>query len=103
MHTCIYSADRQYSNMAIATGYQLGMCHISQMTSSVSYDYEYIGAVSRLVVTPQTERACFTLTAALANYQCGSLVGPPGSGKSATIVDLAKVSFVSFGKVGMLA
>ena len=78
--------------MTVATGYQLGSCFINQMTSSVPYDYEYIGPVPRLVPTPQTERACLTLTSAFANFSCGSLIGPSGSGKSSTVVDLAKVN-----------
>ena len=62
------------------------------MAATFSYDHEYLGPNSRLVFTPLTERAFLTMTMALKSYQCGTLMGPAGTGKTETIRDLAKVS-----------
>ncbi len=75
----------------VSTGYQFGTCMLSQMGSTFCYDMEYLGPKTRLVFTPLTERAYLSLTMAMKSFYCGTLIGPPGTGKSETIRDLAKV------------
>ena len=82
----------QRSVTTVSTGYQFGRCLVTQMGASFGYECEYLGPTPRLVFTPLTERAYLTLTMALRSYQCGTLIGPPGTGKSETIKDLAKVN-----------
>lgn len=75
----------------MSTDYQFSACYLTQLGTSFSYDYEYNGASCRLVLTPLTERAFLSLTQAIKNFHCGTLVGPAGVGKSETIKELAKV------------
>ena len=76
----------------VSTGYQFGQCVVSQLGATFSYDQEYIGPTTRLVFTPLTERAYLNLTMAMHSFQAGTLTGPPGTGKTETVKDLAKVS-----------
>ena len=75
----------------VSTDYQFSACYLTQLGTSFSYDYEYNGPSFRLVLTPLTERAFLSLTQAIKNFHCGTLVGPSGVGKSETIKELAKV------------
>ncbi|XP_069111192.1 dynein heavy chain domain-containing protein 1-like isoform X2 [Argopecten irradians] len=75
----------------VSTDYQFGMCCVQQLGNTFHYDYEYQGPVSRLVLTPLTHRAFLSLTQSLQNYHAGTLVGPPGTGKSETIKELSKI------------
>ncbi|XP_062587861.1 dynein heavy chain domain-containing protein 1-like, partial [Saccostrea cucullata] len=75
----------------VSTDYQFSACYLTQLGTSFSYDYEYHGPSNRLVLTPLTERAFLSLTQAIKNFHCGTLVGPSGVGKSETIKELAKM------------
>lgn len=78
----------------VSTDYQFSACYLTQLGTSFSYDYEYNGPSCRLVLTPLTERAFLSLTQAIKNFHCGTLVGPAGVGKSETIKELAKVMVI---------
>ncbi|XP_035689698.1 dynein heavy chain 7, axonemal-like [Branchiostoma floridae] len=77
-------------SLDVEQGFEFGPCVVNQLNWSLPYDYEYLGPVNRLILTPLTDRCLLSLSGSVQSFACGAVMGPEGVGKSETVAELAR-------------